>query len=74
MGKKFEMRAILFENGALGIAVNCNDANSAEVITVLREIVYAVAKRQCLDEVQQDRFIHYLINAILTKREEEDRI
>lgn len=74
MGKKFEMRVILYENNSLGMATNCNGANGLEVIAVLSEIANAVAERIYPDEAGRNHFIYDLVNAILIRRKEEDRI
>ncbi len=74
MDKKFEMRVILYENNSLGMATKCNGANGLEVIAVLSEITNTVAERIYPDEAGRNHFIYDLVNAILTIREEEDRI
>ncbi len=65
MGKKFEMRVILYENDALGMATKCNGVNDAEIIAVLREIVDSIAGRLYPDETEKDRFIHDFMITIL---------
>ncbi len=74
MDKKFEMRVILYENNSLGMATKCNGANGLEVIAVLSEIANTVAERIYPDEAGRNHFIYDLVNAILAKRKEEDRI
>ncbi|MDO4157342.1 MAG: hypothetical protein Q4D37_11305 [Oscillospiraceae bacterium] len=71
MDKKFEIKAILFENGALAIAAECKGASGSEVITVLREIVSSVSERSCPNEAVQSYFIRKLVNEIQTIRREK---
>ncbi len=74
MGKKFEMRVILFENGALGIATKSNGANGADAILVLSKIVNDTIENLHLDASEQYYFLRDLVSSVLNMREEEDRI